>query len=476
MIISPPKKKLSFIWIILILLISHITINTIINNIILNYLGILIITLILLIYTNYIKDTFLIILLFYILSYYEFAYIRGGLYNICFFVILLVSQNINIRYIKGHPLLLLCAVIILVSHILGTFIKGLTSIDAIFIGTITLISYLAAFIILSSIKISKNNFGLFVRISTMMIILMFLSQLNSKYGIIRINSPLIGYSEVHNRAAIFFPSFMANSPLTAEYAFMNFTLGLSILTTIKNKKNFNLNNYILFTYTVISVFVMLLTTNRSTVFLSFAAILLIIFVNIEKISLTSLWILPFIIITIYSVINFSNLLGIDLLIDRLYEIDYQSTTMESVTTGESINRSTAFDLGKDMIKRENWLIGYGWSTYPNNRVAWFGTAKQQRADPHSLYYSLPMLFGWIGSLAFLILITSPIWFGLFKLHRSSLYDAETRRIGWIFVLVFILFMINEYKQAFLISANYFFLIMIWSGLAVSIQINGFREE
>jgi len=122
------------------------------------------------------------------------------------------------------------------------------------------------------------------------------------------------------------------------------------------------------------------------------------------------------------------------------------------------------------------LIGYGWSTYPNNRAAWFGTVEQERADPHSLYYSLPMLFGWSGSLAFLILITSPIWFGLFKLHRSSLYDAETRRIGWTFVLVFILFMVNEYKQAFLISSNYFFIIMVWSGLAVSIQINGFREE
>jgi len=67
---------------------------------------------------------------------------------------------------------------------------------------------------------------------------------------------------------------------------------------------------------------------------------------------------------------------------------------------EGINRTTAFDVVKYMISRENWFIGYGWDNFTNNRFAWFGDKGFFRSDPHSLYYALPMLFGWICSAVF----------------------------------------------------------------------------
>lgn len=77
--------------------------------------------------------------------------------------------------------------------------------------------------------------------------------------------------------------------------------------------------------------------------------------------------------------------------------------------------------------------------------------------------------------AFLIIVVSPIIFGLHGILRRRYSNSNARSISWVFLLVSSLFMINEIKQGF-ITENYFLIIMFWIGIAVSIQRYGFRDD
>jgi len=194
---------------------------------------------------------------------------------------------------------------------------------------------------------------------------------------------------------------------------------------------------------------------------------------VRSLGIAKLWVSVFVMALV--LVQFGSFLGLDKLIDRLTLVELDTISIETIETGESINRSTAFDVGDAMLAREDWLVGYGWSTTRYNRIAWFGTDDFFRDDPHSLYLSLPMLFGWIGAGAFLIIVVSPIIFGLHGILRRRYSNSNARSISWVFLLVSSLFMINEIKQGF-ITENYFLIIMFWIGIAVSIQRYGFRDD
>lgn len=460
--------------IILIMLIAHITVNTYVPSLIFNYAGILLVAMVMKVYVDYLNDEFQALLVFFVLSHFRFAAAQGGLFNLVFFLVLLTSNRINLSSKLGSPMLPF-VVVVIISHILGLVVKADAPVNAIIMGSSALFSYMAVFLMLSSSGITKKEFGQFIKVSCVLMTWMLLSQLNSKYAIITLSSPLVAYSQVHTIAGRALPSIMGSSPTTAEYAFIHFVLGFGMLAFVKDLHKFSISNRTLYFYVTVSLAVMILTTNRSTVFVGAAAVLAILLRGsaLRHSQPVRLWIS--VLVVGFLLIQFGSLVGLDILIDRLTLVELDTISIETIQTGESINRSTAFDVGDAMMAREDWLTGYGWSTNRYNRIAWFGTDDFYRADPHSLYLALPMLFGWIGAGALLIIVASPIIFGLLGLSRRRYLSSTARDISWIFLLVNVLFMINEIKQGF-ITENYFFIIMFWIGISLSIQRFGFKDD
>jgi len=303
---------------------------------------------------------------------------------------------------------------------------------------------------------------------------MLLSQINTKYAIVVSNSPVIGYSEIHNSAGMFFRSMVGSSPITAELAFMNMILGIGLIFSVLDWRKYNINANIVTLYVFISMTVMLLTANRSTVFLSIASVGIILLsrgIVLRKQHINM--VLVFAIATVI-ILFFPNLVGLKALTGRFSELNLDSVTLQSVESGESINRDTAFELGKLMLRRENWMIGYGWSTNYYNRVAWFGSSQQLRATPHSLYLALPMLFGWLGSLAFLFLVFRPITTAITSAVKN--FDQENRHISITLAIINSAIIINQIKQEFVSEANYFFIMMVWLGISTSIIRYGLSDE
>ena len=146
--------------------------------------------------------------------------------------------------------------------------------------------------------------------------------------------------------------------------------------------------------------------------------------------------------------------------------------VENVISGKSINRGGLAAIALQRMDSESWIIGYGSGTTTSNRWAWFGfdtTKRKARiAGFHNLYVSLPMLYGWPGSLAFLSII-------ILTLFRLLLVTLKYRKEkSFLLVISFGLtvmwgtFLIHEYKISILRNANYQMLFWIWLGLSASV--------
>ena len=116
------------------------------------------------------------------------------------------------------------------------------------------------------------------------------------------------------------------------------------------------------------------------------------------------------------------LLPLDFILERINnEPDFIENILKNPITGKGTSREIGFTLGLQRLSDEPWIIGYGWAVGSGNKMAWFGGSltgwARQRADPHSLYYAIIPIFGWIGAVAFILLILNLI-FSLYKTTKK----------------------------------------------------------
>jgi len=458
----------------IVLLLSHLSLNTYFPNLIINMIGIGFVTITLILICRNLKLPFSVVLVFYILNHFSFALAKGGLYCITFpFVYLLSGRK---EYHKGHIswLIIFSFIVLLFFNMLGWIIKSQSLLEEKVIGAITLLSYLLMFIYISKTQLHSYEIGRFIKFSLIMEIWVLLSQLNNRFGWLKISNPLIGFGERTYGFLIGLPAINGTSPLVGEYSFILFLIGFYLMTKYKNFHHFSLSRIQVALQCGISAVIMLLSANRSTFLLSIIYIFIIFVLSFRTGVAGPFKLVSFILcisILIYLLSPYFNLLYI---FERLGEVDYKAISIESINTGEGINRTTAFDVGKYMIKRENWFIGYGWDNNNNNRFAWFGAKDFFRSDPHSLYYALPMLFGWIGSASFLFFI---MYVALLVPHKSNTSNESklyARQLSFLFSLCIGFLMINNIKQGFICSATQFMFVMIILGITYSLKANSLQ--
>jgi hypothetical protein len=458
----------------IVLFISHLSLNTYFPNLIINTIGIGFVIMALIFICRNLKLPFSVVLVFYILNHFGFASGRGGLYCIAFpFVYLFSGRK---EYHNGNISLpiIFSFMVLLFFNMLGWILKSQSLLGEKVIGAITLLSYLLMFIYIGKTQLHSYEIGRFIKFSLIMEVWVLLSQLNNRFGWLTVSNPLIGFNELIYGGTTGLYAINGTSPLVGEYSFILFLIGFYLLIKYKNFDNFNLSRVQVALQCGISAVIMLLSANRSTFLLSIIYIFILFILSFRKgiagpsrliINMLSMLTLIYL---LEPLIRFSYIF------ERLGEVNFKDISMESINTGEGINRTTAFDIGKYMIRRENWFIGYGWDNYSNNRFAWFGAKDFFRGDPHSLYYALPMLFGWIGSAAFIffiIYIALLVPRKIYPLNESKLY---ARQLSYLFSLCIGLLMINNIKQGFICSATQFMFVMIILGITYSLKANSLK--
>jgi hypothetical protein len=434
----------------------------------------------------YLKDHFLFVsYLFSLCSIYTFD-IFGGITFVPF-VILLSYIGAPGKFVIKNVFVRSCLFIIIITTFLGYLFVNENDLRTIIQSGIIFSGIILTFIFVQNLKVAKFHITISLKIVTLLSILLLFVAVNQKIILLDSSLPIFGavaYPTVRSLSIAFsfsrFPSLFCDYELYAEFSLLMLIIAYSI---IMDKRAIDYYSFGIYPYILLfSSFLGIILSGTRSGFL-LAIVFIIIFSlfrfnllfteSIKRLILIVILILPILLI-------FGDKIGFGYLMDRFSEININFIGIESLRTGEEINRKQVYDLGYARLAQDNWLLGFGFGRGVGNEKAWFGVNFMQQTgrinplDFHSLYLCFPMIYGWIGGMTYLILIV----YIIVLLFRKYFFfkDHPLGGIASGFAFMFMFFLIDQIKINSLRYYNYHFLIWILMGVALSIVNTKIKDE
>lgn len=419
------------------------------------------------------KDLFGFIIIILFLSFFQFSGAQGGSFNISAFLLLvlhLIRGKKILEFKSKDSIITLLGFVFITSNFLGYLIKFNSSLINLILGATSFLGFILVFITTSNLKINESRFSILIQLLIWLSAFSLLVSINKFFNFFYSPLPLFGGEGRWGSSNI--GGTFGASPISGEWGLLLYVLLLPLFFSDHTQKLFKLKYKFILFGLVISLLTILIAASRSTIILTaiYTVIYIVYFLfrhrNIFNRKSNLAFGFP---IAIFIVFMTAPLLNWDYLVERfVVQLNPAQISLASLQTGEGINRTVAFDVGRQMLERENWLIGYGWGIPEDNRLAWFGTISFLRSDPHSLYLSLPMLFGWAGSAAIILLL--PYLIIKLKIVIDKAYKGNYYLFipasGFFFLIIF--FIINEYKMTALGYNHYTMVIVIMLGFSNAI--------
>lgn len=395
-------------------------------------------------------------------------------------LVVLVSHSLfKGQFLIKDKFIGICLLILFFTNVLGYLVKNPSERMDVFQSVVMFLGFIITFIYVQNFKFSQVQVRYILMTVTFMSFVLFVVALNQKFVFIDSSLFLLGanpgYPSVSSVKFAFegrFPSLFGDYELFSEFALLMFILGFSLFMD-KNASQYFKLGYLPLLLIVLSFLNTLITGTRSGFILIFAFVFVFfIFRSATLLTNKALMLISFLIILIPIIINFGDLFGFDVISNRLKEIDLTRLSVNSLVTGEEINRGYVYSEGYKRIGEENWTLGYGYGVSHSNSLAWLGQLGPlggKIKDFHSLYLCIPMIYGWIGGITYLVLII----YTIILLFKSSMKKGNSSHRGILtgFAFMFSFFLINEIKINSLRSYNYHFLIWILLAMALAISSN-----
>ncbi|CAB1060957.1 hypothetical protein D1BOALGB6SA_5724 [Olavius sp. associated proteobacterium Delta 1] len=462
------------------LIIGHMSLRIYFSNYFINSFSIA--TILLIMYFQFVtnREVFGFILVIFICSMFRFGVSNGGLFNIIGFFIApllyLSRRNNDDPKMQNNPLNFFIIIFIL-SNIFGWAIKNTMPTRDMIYGIISLFGMIFIFIITSKVEITKERLNLFIRVLVVISIYMFFVNINQEFNIFKTRTPLLWGSDIQSRHSF---STFGDSELFGEYGLLTFVFLYPLLLSKLTKYDLNLNENIVTLGLIISLLHIIMSGSRSVVLI--LVFILTIFSLFSHLSGTRVInkhfnIFPYAILALPLIIILNMFFKYDYILSRFSKINFTKMNIENVITGQEINRKYAFSFALDRISSETWFVGYGWGTTKSNGKAWFKNPliRKLRADYHSLYLSLPMLFGWFGATSFVMIILN-ILYNLIKIIIKNKFNYNyIVLVTFSLILLIISFLFNQYKINSMRWPQYFMLVWVWLGLANAV-INTYKQS
>jgi hypothetical protein len=408
------------------------------------------------------------LLIFIVAHFTTYMNNQGGLWLILFFFTFVINyKKFEIKLKNQNKIQRIFLIILIVSNLAGLMFKNPMSILIKAQSFIVFITLICTYLYFSNLKLTNSHLKSLLLVWASLIILCFIVALNQKYLFIvspqnaflpvRTNDEFVAYST--NRAS----SIINDYELFAEFSVLSLIIFLSYYFS---NNDYNINKRFNLIIILLCLLNILLSGTRSAIMISILAVIII----MMKLMLTRkvrhmLSLLGLIIIVVIFSLFLGNKIGLDVITERFNEIDKISS--KGIVSGDDLNRNTVYSLGYSRIENGTWWLGYGYGIVESNRNAWFTNPKFEYPDYHSLYLSLPMIFGWLGSFAFILLILSTM-VKLITEHIKRNLNSSHNSIIFGFGLLLFAFLIHEYKISILREVNYVMLFFIWLGLSNSI--------
>jgi hypothetical protein len=437
------------------------------------------------------RDAFGFLLVVYICSHFSFADNQGGLWNLMTFGVMAIYIGLNQRrkeFPHGDSLMFALLGIFIFWNILGWVMHNPTPLIPKLQGIAAFFGFIFMFYLASNVVITKERFRLFLTVTFLMVLYQFIVALNQRYHLVDWNTPFIGgYTEFVNsidRGKKYAPTSgtLRHFELFGEYGVLMICLFIPLLSSSLTQKElrFGINRIVIIILVCLSF--PILTSNRAAAILSalvfffyYLVLPMRIFSSIDRFSRQIVIIAMFAFLLPIA----GTYIGLTQLEEDFSLLSSAKFDTADIVSGKSINRGGLVSAGLQRIYSDSWWVGNGYGVLRSNRWAWFGIDPEKQevgfADFHSLYLSLPMLYGWIGSLAFLSMVVIT-WYRVFAAslkYRNRKSFLIVLSVG--FTMFFGVFLIDQYKISILRNPNYQMMFWIWMGLANSV-VKSIRYE
>lgn len=402
--------------------------------------------------------------------------IMGGI-TLAPIVILIAYFLFKGKFFIKDKFVIFCLLVLIITNFLGFLIKNPSVKKELFQSVIIFSGFILTFIFIQNFKLSKANIKALFQILIFISLVLFIVALNQKFVLIDSSHFLLGavtgYPTVRSVNIAYegrFPSLFGDYELFSEFSLLMFILAFSVFMDKDSNRTFKLGKTPFFLM-ALSFMNILITGTRSGFILLFAFVLLFFVLRTGTLfSGKTLLLFSILIIMVPLIISFGDLIGLDVITSRLGEIDTSRLSARSLVTGQELNRSYVYAEGYKRLAEDNWILGYGYGRAASNSNAWLGNIGalgMDIRDFHSLYLCIPMIYGWIGGIAYLVLIIYII-LKILKLYLKE-DNSPLKGLALGFSFIFIFFLINEIKINSLRVYNYHFLIWILLGIAVSLS-------
>ena len=415
------------------------------------------------------EDYFAFVIILFFSNHYVFGNDKGGLFNLA---ALLAMMGYN-WFWKKAPLfkgkstfgkvitfllivLIYCQMFGLLNNSRAETFSKLTSM-CIFVALTVLLFQI------SKIKVREQDFIRFFQVLFIFTAFNLVVSLNQKFGFIPIQLALIPTWErdaefqydIFRCTGTFF-----NFEAYAEYSLSMIILLLPGILSGSFKKIGTWFYSLAIGIIMMSVFAIVLSVTRSSFFLLPVAVFFIIIGQIGRIKVGSL--IPFLGVivlgaalnTVYPIIDFSTF------INRSKEM--QINKLSDITSGSEINRGEIFDFAFKKIARTKGVVGEGYFTnQPDYSTVHFDTPHPVIGDYHNLYLGMVVFWGYAGAVSFTLLFVVTLFFG-FTTYRKYKDLASPFKLDLLlgFNILFVFFLINQFKIIFLRESNYAVMIFI----------------
>lgn len=434
------------------------------------------------------NEVFSFVLIIYVCSHFSYGDNHGGLWNIVSSVMLLLymfSGKHRAEIKQQNNLISILLVIFIFFNVSGWAYKNPMPLTSLLEGGSAFLGYMLMYYVSSKVRLTEIRIKKFFSLMFFLLIYQVAVALIQNYALLDVGTPLVGGTTIglekvtesgRPRGTI------GHFELFSEYALLMICLLIPMLssTLTRSKLRFSYMAISIMIFCCISI--MIITTMRGalilsvlvTVFYYFVFPLRVVFAVDKVMQQIKLIVLVATLLPIVSVY-----IGIKELERDFSHLETKNVSMEGVVTGKSINRGGLADLALRRMEGESWIFGFGSGTINSNQWAWFGfdTSKKKSnlADFHNLYVSLPMIYGWIGSVAFVGIILSTF---ILMLKTTIKYRKEKSFLmvlSFGFTVLWGAFIVHEYKISILRNANYQMLFWIWLGLSSSL-VKTIRES
>ena len=438
-----------------------------------NILGLVLIVIQSIIIFYYFNDHFLFIIYIFSLCIIYTLSKLGGIV-LAPFIIFIGFMLVPGRFSVKDKFIQFCLIVLVIANLVGYIFKNQAELFEIFQSSIIFSGFILTFIFIYNFKFTAEHIIIIMKIFTFLSILLFLVAFNQKFVFVNTSFPLLGssagYLDVSSLSEAFagrMPSLIGDYELFSEFALLMFIISFSVMLDKRTTAALNFD-YVPYILAFVSFLNILITGTRSSFLLIFIFIIIFFLFRLKILFSTRTAILLITIAMLIPIfVRFGDKVGLNIIVERLNEIDTEKIGVKNITTGEEMNREIVYLVGYNRLDEENWFLGYGYGTTKSNRLAWFGSnSSLPIVDFHSLYLCMPMIYGWFGGLAYLLLVVYIIFILVKKILLFKDNPLNSLMVGFAFMFLF--FLVNQMKINSLRIYNYHYLIWMLMGLAASI--------